>query len=383
MLPDQSDKLPPDDAMKTEEVLRLWTGAILAGRRPVPDLLPAGTDPAKVREFLQQHRAHAAVYDRAGRNPEIRLSIEPWRRLQGDCRQLAATELIRENELVRMLGAAGSRLSPPPIVFKGTALAYQIYPAPHLRVRDDTDMLVASSTMEATRSFFAEHGYRPSDAIDAPLVMRQASFIMQDALNVTHAWDVHWAFSNRPAFADFLTFEGLLRTAVEVRVDKITFLTPNIVDSLLIACLHLIGHHANDVRLIWLYDIHLLAASLGPAERRRFLDQATERRQIRTACHAAFELTQHYIPGQPVDELRRALDPGDGSTWKSDRTHLAVLVDDADAIGRGNRLRFVAQHVFPSADYMVKRFAIRHRWQLPFWYLVRIGRAIPKLFRRV
>jgi hypothetical protein len=368
--------------MKTEEALRLWAGAILAGGRPVPEP-PADTGPAQIREFLQQHRAHAAVYDRAERNPEIRLSTEPWRRLQGDCRQLAAAELIRENELVRMLGAAGSRLSPPPIVFKGAALAYQIYPTPHLRVRDDTDILVAPGTMAATRSLFADHGYRPSDAIDAPLVMRQASFIMQDALNVMHAWDVHWAFSNRPAFADFLTFEGLLRTAVEVRVDGITFLAPNTVDSLLIACLHLIGHHANDVRLIWLYDIHLLAASLDTAGRRRFLARARERSQIRVACHAALEQTQHYIPGQPVDELRRALDPGDGSRWKSDRRHLAVLLDDAEAIGRGNRLRFAAQHVFPPADYMMKRFDIRHRWQLPFWYLVRIGRAIPKLFRRV
>ncbi len=366
--------------MRSEEALRLWAGAILAGERPVPEP-PTGTNPGQIRNFLQQHRAHAAVYDCAGRNSEIRLSTEPWRRLQDDCRQLAAAELIRADEFVRILGAAGSRLSPPPVVFKGAALAYQIYSAPHLRVRDDTDMLVASSTMGATRSFFAEHGYRTSDSIDAPLVMRQASFVMQDALNVTHAWDVHWAFSNRPAFADFLTFEGLLRTAVEVRVDNITFLAPETVDSLLIACLHLIGHHANDVRLIWLYDIHLLAASLDPAERRRFLDRATERGQIRAACHAALELTQRYLPAEHNDTLRRALDPGTGERRILEQRYITDLLEDATAVGRGNRLRFAAQHLFPSPDYMTRRFAIRHRWQLPFWYAIRIARALPKLFR--
>ncbi len=146
--------------------------------------------------------------------------------------------------------------------------------------------------------------------------------------------------------------------------------------------MHLIGHHAGEPRLIWLYDIHLLAGLLKDSEYRRFLDEAAAPAAVRAACHAALALTQRYIPSERTDRLCCALDPGPGERWRMNRFYLTGLFADASAVGRGRRLRFVGQHIFPSAAYMVKRFDIRHRWQLPFWYAVRIGRAIPKLFRR-
>jgi len=42
--------------------------------------------------------------------------------------------------MVAALGAAGVRV----VLFKGAALAYTHYPAPHLRVRADTDLLVTA-----------------------------------------------------------------------------------------------------------------------------------------------------------------------------------------------------------------------------------------------
>lgn len=365
--------------MTDEESLRRWAGGLLVHARDLPQLPPAG--PVEILEFLRRHGIQVLVYERAFRH-----TVSPgWRDLAGwlrdDYRLSVAVEMARSHEVAWVMRHMTAHCRRRPVIIKGAALAYQIYDSPPARIRGDIDALVERSAVETIVGMLTALGYERVTAIDADLVLPQLSLHKQQ-YGASHVWDVHWRISNRPALAELLECPEIRENAVETRIHDAAFLAPGRVDSLLIACLHLIGHHPGEIRLIWLYDIHLLAAALSAAGRRRFLDKAMARPQARAACHAAFELTQRYLPAGPTDDLRRALDPGSGARWKVDRTYLAGLVEDAGAVGRGKRLRFVAQHVFPSAGYMMKRFGIRHRWQLPFWYAVRIGRAVPKLFRR-
>lgn len=357
-----------------EEALRVWAGGLLIGTGEHRD--PPDGDPERVAGFCRLHGIEPLL---AGA-PGARAS--PWRRDDGDpIKRCVAAEMVRQQEFVSVLRTLQSEAALKPIICKGQALAHAIYPQPWLRPRTDIDALVERGSFEAMAGVLATLGYQRAGSFDADLVMPQLAFFKR-AHGICHVWDVHRRLSNRPALAGALEYAGLRQSVMEFRVDDVTFLAPDRVNSLLIACLHLIGHHANDIRLIWLYDIHLLAASLDTGELRQFLSKAMAGRQVQAACHAALQLTQRYIPAQHTDELRHELDPGPGARWPSEQTYLTGLMADAGAIGRGNLLRFLAQHVFPSPDYMVKRFGIRHRWQLPFWYAIRIGRALPKLFRR-
>ena len=54
-------------------------------------------------------------------------------------------------------------------------------------------------------------------------------------------------------------------------------------DALAIACIHRVAHHGDEQRLIWLYDIHLLAGALTAAEAEDFLSLAAAKR-IRAVC---------------------------------------------------------------------------------------------------
>lgn len=358
-----------------EEEMRAWAGRLLIGGQ---DCAPPPIDDAKrIRGFLRRHGVTALLTGAPG----DRLTDRRPHHDDGVVKSAVAAEMVRRHELAAVLRALRSRGLPAPIIFKGQALACTLYPQPWLRPRTDIDALIERGDFDAMIEALSALGYERADAIDADLILPQAS-LRRHRHGVSHVWDVHWRISNRPGLADILTIPEIRRSAVETRVNDTWFLMPERVDSLLLACLHLVGHHAGDIRLIWLYDIHLLAASLSTTCHHRFLDKAMDQPPTRAACHAAFELTQRYLPAEHTDALRRALDPGAGARWPVERTYLAGLVEDAGAVGAGNRLRFVAQHVFPSADYMTKRFGIRHRWQLPFWYVVRIGRAVPKLFRR-
>lgn len=358
-----------------EEVLRTWAGRLLAGIRD--RRVPPVEDAELIRRFLSAH----GVGPLMAADRENGSAVD-WREPdEYPAKRAAAAEMARRTEFTRVVKALLAGNGSAPIIFKGQALAYNTYRHPWLRPRTDIDALVERSGFEAMVDALSVLGYERADAIDADLVLPQLS-LRKRRHGVSHVWDVHWRVSNRPAFAEVLPYRDLREAAVETRVDDVAILTPDSVDSLLIACLHLVGHHAGEVRLIWLYDIHLLAASMSNSEYQRFVAKAMSPPPVRAACHAAMEVTQRYIPGERTDELRRTLDPGAGARWAMDRTYLAGLIDDASAVGKGDRLRFVTQHVFPTADYMVKRFGIRHRWQLPFWYVVRIGRAVPKLFRK-
>lgn len=365
---------PSNRADSREEALRVWAGGLLSGAgayQTAPD-----ADPERVAGFLRQHGLEpllaTAPANRAG----------PARRDDGDTiKRCVAAEMSRHREFVSVLRTLQGEAGLDPIIFKGQALAHTIYPQPWLRPRTDIDALVERGGFESMTGTLVSLGYARAASIDAELVMPQSSFFKQ-AHGICHVWDVHRRLSNRPVLAGVLEYAALLESVEEIRVDNVTFLAPDRINSLLIACLHLVGHHPGEVRLIWLYDIHLLVASMTEGERRLFVERAREPPQVRAACHAALDATRRYIPGEPVDALRQALDPGPGGRWRGERTYLAGLVEDAASIERGNRLRFLAQHVFPTSSYMIRRFGIRRRWQLPFWYAVRIARAIPKLFRR-
>lgn len=358
-----------------EEALRKWAGARLVD--PHTELAPPVDQSDLLRSFLRLHGLGPVLVNGPSADASGSSPVPDTGAVAG----YVAMEMARQEEFNAVFKKMQSALGLQPIFLKGQALAFSLYAHPWHRPRVDIDALLERDDVPRLVDLLVEQGYQKLVGVDGDLVLPQ-TIVRKTSHGASHMWDVHWKVSNRPAFTDILTYRTLRESAVPVRAGDISILTPDRPDSLLIACLHLMGHHTADPRLIWLYDIHLLAAALGGTERERFLDKAMDRPPVRAACHAAFELTQRYLPAERTDDLRRALDPGARARQRAGRTYLTRLAEDARAVDQGNRLRFVRQHVFPSADYMMKRFAIRSRWQLPFWYAVRIARAIPKLFQR-
>lgn len=360
-----------------DERLKLWAGGVLCGV-PARSIVPSDR-PGALKDFAHRH----------GIGPVLAQSLAEQRADLADCilsgrdrRQLIANEVIREEEFAASIKHIESVLDERAVVFKGQALGYNLYEQSWLRPRCDIDLLVEEQQVPAAMEAFNDLGYRRMAAIDGDLILQQAAFHKRSPY-LEHVWDLHWALSNRPGYSGFLDAQTIRAGAVPTPVDGAAVLTPNPVHSLLIACIHLIGHHPREARLIWLYDIHLLTASMSHAQEELFLEQARRRPEIQAACHAALQLTAKYLPAPRNSGLCRELDPGTRSRGSIHRRRLGGLLDDARALSAGRRLRFIRQHAFPSPEYMTKRFHIRHRWQLPYWYAARIGRAIPKLFRRV
>ena len=68
--------------------------------------------------------------------------------LRTDAIHAAAHEPLRASDLAEVLGALAGR-GVEALILKGTALAYDLYPAPELRPRSDTDLLIARDDLAA------------------------------------------------------------------------------------------------------------------------------------------------------------------------------------------------------------------------------------------
>jgi hypothetical protein len=281
--------------------------------------------------------------------------------LAARARQAAAEELLRGVEtraLVQALARAGVRA----LLIKGTPLAYTVYPTPASRPRSDTDLLIAEHDVESARAVFASMGFAPTVSCDS--LFSQFEVKKHDRFGVTHAYDVHWRISTQPVFADVLTYGEMAARAMPVPALGDAAFAASIADALLLACVHPVMHHRNDARLLWRYDIVLLASRLTPAEARRFAALACERRVAAVCAHQLRRAQE--IFGTPdgsaiVAELAGAdADEPSAEYLASKRTWQHEVLSGLRAVPRvGDRLRLVRQVLFPGPAYMLGAYGLR------------------------
>jgi hypothetical protein len=188
--------------------------------------------------------------------------------LSPDMRQLAHVEhgktalldlLHRRalHELTPLLAKRGVR----GLIVKGAALALSHYPSPGLRPRVDTDLLIQRHMVAVTHEVLTAAGWLPLASNFSALVLPERTYQKRYGGAVV-SLDVHWALSARPMLARVLTFEVLFAAATAYDVSDV-WRAPCPEHALLIAALHRIGHHREQERMIWLYDLHLVWSALS------------------------------------------------------------------------------------------------------------------------
>ena len=349
---------------------------------------PAGavTGPA----FLDAARRHglhlvvAALLREAG-------VMDDWppevaRGLSDDLLAASLLEQVRREEIRRVLASlSGAGL--PALVFKGVALAYTCYPSPWLRPSVDTDVLVRDGDRGAAARALEAAGYRRAGLVDGSLVMRQAEYERAGPGGVRHVVDLHWRLANPEPFAGLLTFDELAEAAMPV--PPIGGRAPGPAHHLLIACTHRVAHHVRSPRLVWRYDVHLLAASMDADALDRFVRLARDRAMSAVSAHelAAARDLFGTRPAVSIDELCARLGPAAPepsaaflSLPGSRATRL--LIEVRWQPGWRSKFRLVGQHLFPSPAYMRAAYrGSRPAW-LPAQYAHRILRGIGRWLRR-
>ncbi len=248
-----------------------------------------------------------------------------------------------------------------PIVIKGAHLAHTIYPAPDLRPRGDTDLVIAQDEESALRPLLAEAGYRPLDHVRGRLVFGQCHFQRTDDLGVRHALDVHWRVAAPLVFRHVLPAAELRRSRVPLPALGPDAWGQRRAHALIIACVHLVAHHRHSLVLLWLYDIARLARAFDEDEARVFLDAAAAA-GVSAVCADALNHARRYFDGPALLSLAlgaetagRARAEPSAQVLTAARPIDDLWLDLRVSEGWRERAALLREHLWPDAEYMRTR----------------------------
>lgn len=277
--------------------------------------------------------------------------------------------------ILQALAASGV----PAILLKGAALAQTVYENPALRPMGDLDLLVRPADVDTALAALAGLGYRPWQHEPAPGSTRTyENEIMLRREGAPAPLEVHWGLYDSPHYQEHLPMEWFWQTARPQRSGDASALILGPEAQVLHLCGHLILHHGKDARLLWWHDIAEVIVHY-----RQEIDWPTLLGQA-SACDLVYPLQQVLpriasewrapIPPAALEELRllrpsRAEERIYARLSAGYRPAGRRLLDDlADTSSCRRRLRMAMTNIFPTVAYMQRRYRIRHRLLVPFFY---------------
>lgn len=349
---------------------------VLRGGTP---LWPYDADAAHVPRVLARARYHGISV----------LLSEPVSRLPGwpaairaEMRARAIAAHYWEEQHRRLVGEALTAMAAigvEAVLLKGTALAYGHYAEPAWRTRADTDMIVAEPDADRAARALQDIGFAASAPLSLEIVSRQAEYVRHVGGDV-HAIDLHRRLADAELLSRLLGHSELRSEASPLPSLSPLALGASPVHALLVACLHRAGHRINPYyldgrahlggdRLIWIYDIHLLAGSLDAGDWERLVSRATAKGLCAVCLDGLAASAAHFATDVPA-EVRAALcRTGEPVTRYLSRGPVArAWMDMAAMPAMDDRLRYVREVIFPPASYMRARYPGSARVALPLLY---------------
>lgn len=300
---------------------------------------------------------------------------------------------LRNRRLMQLALEALATAGINTLVYKGTALAYSLYPNPVWRTRSDTDLLVAPDQLQASITVLESLGYRQySDAEEAIFYKLYFSQIAPEGGE--HNIDLHWKLNNSELLSGLFSFTELYSRSVPLPALSGQARTVSHADALLIACLHrgvhklsayTVNHktYYSGDRLIWLQDIDLLARQLQPAEWVQFFE-CSKAKGLTRICRESLALAgAWFMTSLPKHwEISLAqLEQGLPDRYLAAGPFLRAWLDLQACRNLSAKLGYCRHILCPPATYMHNKFADA-RWQwLPWLYLRRIVTGLLHRFR--
>jgi hypothetical protein len=304
-------------------------------------------------------------------------------------------ELRHQQVLARMLTALAA-IDVQPVLFKGTALAYSLYANPVLRARGDTDLIVAPESTGEVDTALNALGFVRSVAVSGDFISYQACYTREEDAGESHTLDLHWRINNSEVLARLFTYEELRRQAQSLPRLCPEALAASPVHAMLLACMHRATHKQNPMyvrgvphhdadRLIWLYDIHLLAKSFDSAQWNEFMRLA-DSKGLRAVCLEGMEHARACFRTEYPENVLAALARNDAlepaALYLNGSRLRQQWMDFLAIAGAANKLRFLRESIFPSAAYMRHKYPDARPGWLPWLYVRRaVGGVLKKLQR--
>jgi Uncharacterised nucleotidyltransferase len=344
--------------------------------------LVSQSSPAALCDDAREEGVLPIVADVLGGRGDIPAALRAA--LRTEASRLAAIDLIQERELYELIAALDGAQAGA-ILMKGAQLAYTHYRRPDLRTRVDTDILIPDRARERVREVLATLGYAHTGHVSGPKVMSQACYVKRRGQVAIHTVDVHWRLANPHLFAETFSYDELAAASQPVLPLGPAARGLSDVHALLLACVHRVAHHFDSERLIWLYDIHLIASRLEEVAWTEFAKLAVDR-GVASICLRGLQRTCGVLDTPVPPAVLLALEARSREAKEASATYMTpsardrpdvhVLTSDLRALPTWtDRWRLLHDHMFPSAAYMRDVYAPSSRAPLSVLYATRALRG--------
>lgn len=259
-----------------------------------------------------------------------------------------------------------------PLVLKGTALAYDLYPEPAMRSRGDTDLLVAEEDLASARTALRGLGFRQSPDMGLGDNLKLKEGWIFEFQGTNHLIDLHWSTTNTHVLRGIFPYAKCLMEKRHLMKLCAGAAAMSHLDALMFACLHRAKHitspyyvsgvrYLGGDRLIWVKDIQLLAEALEDAEWKRLVLRARET-GLGQVCVDGLIIAQNRlganIPQGILQELKEMEVNTVATTYLLGSSGNSRAWKEAWAVqGVGKKLLYIRQKLFPSRAFM--------EWQYP------------------
>ena len=376
--------MPRNALLEVSDDLLTYLLSILGNETPLP---PKGSIDqwSDVLSILKSHWILPLLYRQIGSLPP---ELRPSESITGQMRMAFLGSRVRslhvERQLCEILNAFRNE-GVRPLVLRGPALAWSVYPDQAMRPSCDLDLLVLPGQVvqargilerldykclgkrfEAARDFYREENF----------VHRKdpRNYLMVD-LHWVH-WELHPFFGNRGDVA----IEDLFHRASKVKLSALTFETLHPVDALIHGAIHLTMIHKRDMRLIWIYDTALLASHLEVPDDWETLQERSVAWRARLALEHSLKMAQAWVrlrlPDGFNDFSRWPRPTGDEiAAWSHTiRHHWSTLLLKrylSRPSGPSQRVQSLFRLLFPDPDIVRFCYPPSRDWLLPLSYVRR------------
>jgi hypothetical protein len=277
-----------------------------------------------------------------------------------------------------------------PVLFKGTALAYSLYGNPVWRARGDTDLIISPADKARVVDVLTSLGLMRTALGSRDSSSYQASYTLQTGAGDSHTLDVHWRINDSELLSRLFTYGELRQQARQLPALSPHALAAGPVHALLVACMHRAvsmetPYYVDGVayfsgnRLIWLYDIHLLAQALTSEQWDEFSGIA-EQKGLRAVCLDGIERARGCfhtaVPERVVAALSKPGPTEIVSAYLKASIAKRHWLDLCAMEGSAGKLRLIRELFFPSAVFMQGRFPDAKFTWLPWLYARRVFEAV-------
>ena len=305
-------------------------------------------------------------------------------RIRQQARSQAFWELAHR-EVLTGLFAALALMKVDCIILKGTALAYSLYSEPALRARGDTDLLVPVSQRGNARSALADAGFERLGAGHRPdsALSLQESWILQRRDGSSHAIDLHWSLFNSQFLKRRLALDQLSLNLQPLAQLGEGALIMSDVGQFLFAAVHRAQHIANPYysdgiayysadRLIWLYDLHLLAEQFNKEDWDLLIEVARQQ-GLKSFCLDGIEKCARFfgslIPSHVTKRLRDDTTASAIEKYVMRSSRLVRFWKDILATpGSADKLSYVRELLLPPGEFMRRKYHPLSHFPLAFLY---------------